>query len=116
MAEVFEYPVAYQVSVWPRGGETVNSGTWSVTVAYRGRDKWAVLRGGPGSRTCLGTGGEWDYEPGNSNREDDWLAAHRFGLDDALALAREHAPKVSVMGKTALDILAMEESGEIYRD
>jgi hypothetical protein len=80
--------------------------TWSLTVQWRGFDKWAVTNGG---HTCLGSDGEWDWEPIPSSREDDWLAAHRFDLETALHLAAEHAPKVTINGKTALDILAKHQ-------
>jgi hypothetical protein len=87
-AEVYTRPVAYDVSVFPDEirdepkfyGEPEH---WVVHVEWRGRGTWA---------------------------EDDWLAAHRFALDDALVLAREHAPKVRVNGHSAVDVLAR------YRD
>jgi hypothetical protein len=110
-AEVYTRPVAYDVSVFPDEirdepkfyGEPEH---WVVHVEWRGRGTWAVIHGG----SCLGTDGEWDWEPRPSSREDDWLAAHRFALDDALVLAREHAPKVRVNGHSAVDVLAR------YRD
>lgn len=109
---VYVRPTEYQVSVFPdemhdSGDMLISSEahTWSLTVAYRGCGKWAVTNG-PGARQVLGTDGEWDWEPIPSSREDDWLATHRFSLDEALRLAREHAPKVTINGYTALDILA----------
>jgi hypothetical protein len=99
----------YKVSVFPpemTDGDDVlaaeEAETWSLTVAWRGRGKWAVTR----FRHCLGADGEWGFEPSPSNREDDWLATHRFDLETALRFAAEHAPKVTVNGLTALDILA----------
>ena len=78
---------------------------FEITVEYRGRDRWAVTRHG----SCLGTDGRWDYEMRPSEREDDWLATHRFDLDTALQLAKEAAPKVTVNGYTVADALAMAE-------
>lgn len=75
---------------------------WAITVEYRGDGKWAVLH----FRSCLGADGDWDLEPSPTNREDDWLATHRFDMETAIALASEHAPKVSVNGMTPADILA----------
>lgn len=102
----------YKVSVFPPGmadGDDLlaaeEADTWSLTVAWRGRRQWAVLRG----PYCLGADGELDYEMRLSERGDDWLAAHRFDLETALRLAAEHAPKVTVNGITALEILAKHE-------
>jgi hypothetical protein len=109
-AEVHARPTAYMVSVWPEGGETVNTGSFSITVEFRGQGRWAVLHGG----LCLGTDGEWDFERSPSNRDDGWLETHRFTLAGALALAREHAPRISLMGKTAVEVLEGEQAGTIY--
>lgn len=78
----------------------------AVTVEHRGRGTWAVLWGG----LCLGADGEWDYEPSSSNREDEWLATHRFSEREALQRAAEQAETVTVMGRTAADILAQDEA------
>jgi hypothetical protein len=106
----------YKVSVFPpemtEGADMLaasEADTWSLTVAWRGFGKWAVTNGG---RTCLGSDGEWDWEPLPSSREDDWLAAHRFDLEIALRLAAEHAPKVTINGLTALEILAKHRERE----
>lgn len=77
---------------------------WALKVEWRGEPGWAVL-GGP---YCLGTDGDWDFEPSPSSRTDEWTQAHRFDLDTALRLAREHAPKVNVNGMTPADVLARE--------
>ena len=90
----------YEVNALPESyGEAYH---WAISVEYRGKDLWAVLHFG----YCLGWDGDWDYEPSPSNREDDWLAAHRFDQETALALACEHALKVTVNGLTPADILA----------
>jgi hypothetical protein len=109
--EVYTRPTQYQVSVWPgdlrdRESSAMDADMWAVTVEYRGMGRWAVL--GSAGR-CLSAGGEWDWEPRPSSRDDDWLAGHRFALDDALALAREHAPKVTINGMTALEVLARHQ-------
>lgn len=88
----------YEVSLLPESyGEAYH---WAVSVEYRGKDQWAVLHFG----FCLGDDGEWDYEPSPSNRDDNWLATHRFDMETALALACKHAPEVSVNGLTPADI------------
>lgn len=102
-------PAEYRVSVFP--DDMANSAdpavaeaadVWSLTVAWRGRDQWAVMRG----PWCLNDAGELDTEPIPSERDEDWLASHRFRLHAALALAIRHAPHVTVNGKTAAEILA----------
>jgi hypothetical protein len=113
MSDVFSRVTEYEVSVFPdelRDSDDMltaeEAHTWVVTVAWRGQGKWAVIYGHGGSRTVLGSDGEWDYEPCPSSREDDWLATHRFDLETALRLAAGQAPKVTINGRTALDILA----------
>lgn len=91
----------YEVSCLPE--ENVNARHFTLRVEYRGRDRWAVTDG----HDCLSKDGTWSYESIPSNREDDWLAAHRFDLDTALRLAKEAAPKVTVNGYTVADALAM---------
>ena len=93
-------PTEYAVCALPE--DNVDAMHFTITVAYRGRGRWAVVRHG----YCLGVDGEWDYESLPSERADEWLAAHRFDLDDALRLATEHAPKVTVNGWTVAAILA----------
>jgi hypothetical protein len=66
---------------------------------------WAVRRMG----RCLGSEGEWDYEPLPSSREDDWLATHRFDLETALRLAVQVAPTITVNGHTVADAIALGE-------
>ena len=100
--EIYTRPTAYDVSVWPEAEECIDSDTWKVTVEYRGHGKWAVMEG----PYCLSAAGEWGYEMRPSERDDEWLATHRFPLDDALDLARKHAPDVTVNGMTATEVLA----------
>lgn len=100
--QIYARARSYEVSVWPDDIECMDSGTWKLTVEYRGGGLWAVLRGG----ACLGSDGQWDWEPLPSSREDEWLATHRFPLDAALDLARKHAPGVTVNGMTAVEVLA----------
>ena len=83
----------YMVSVLPE--VNVNFRHYVVEVAYRGGDLWAVLNGG----FCLGSGGQW-------KREDEWLASHRFPLEQALELAQRVAPAVEVNGIPAEAVLA----------
>lgn len=111
MTEVYERPTAIEVTIWPEDAECIDSHVWCVTVAYRGHGKWAVMRGGTASGACFGRDGRWDYEPSPSSRDDDWLADHRFGKDEALALAREWAPKVDMNGFEAVEVLARHRMG-----
>jgi hypothetical protein len=96
----------YEVSCLPP--DDINAPHFTVRIEYRGRDLWAVTNGWG----CLGTDGEWEYEPSPSNREDDWLETHRFDLDTALNLAKEAAPKMTVNGYTVAYILARRAAKE----
>lgn len=87
----------YEVSVLPH--DDINRSIFTIHVEARGHGLWAVTR----YRDCLGTDGQWEWEPLPSNREDDWLATHRFDLDTALKLAREAAPHLICNGHTATD-------------
>jgi hypothetical protein len=91
----------YEVSCLPEGHDARSSMT--ITVEYRGRDLWAVMRHG----SALSVDTKWDCEPSPSNREDDWLESHRFDLDTALRLAEDAAPKLRVNGYTVADCLAL---------
>ncbi|MEU8642301.1 hypothetical protein AB0C91_10325 [Streptomyces sp. NPDC048674] len=108
MATPYVRPTHYIVNLLP---DTVpDADVFEISVEWRGDDRWAVLRHG----RCLGTDGEWDYEVRPSEREDDWLAEHRFDVDTAIRLAKEKAPHVTVNGLTAADALArLLESGEL---
>ncbi len=75
----------YEVSCLP--ADHADRFSFALRVENRGADVWAVMRRG----SCYGTGG-WDYEPSPSSRTDDWLATHRFPLDEALAIAKREAP------------------------
>lgn len=90
----------YTVSALPL--DHPENGHFSITVEWRGEGRWAVCR----FRQCLDANGEWDYESIPSEREDDWLDAHRFGLDTALRLAQQAAPTIRVNGYSVTDVLA----------
>ncbi|HEY9476364.1 MAG TPA: hypothetical protein VIS06_21250 [Mycobacteriales bacterium] len=88
-----------------------NRPVWTVAAEHRGGDRWAVIRLGH----CLGADGDWDYESIPSEREDEWLAAHRFDRDTALRLAEENSHSVTVNGLTAADMLARHNTQEADR-
>lgn len=96
----------YTVNCLPENG--IDSHVFEITVEYRGRGLWAVKR----HSQCLAADGTWDWEMRPSEREDDWLAEHRFDLDTALKLAKEAAPKVTVNGFTVTDALRMAQQRE----
>lgn len=100
--ETHARPTQYDVSIWPPEIECMDSDTWKLTVEYRGRGLWAVCQG----RAVLGSDGEWGWEMRPSEREDAWLATHRYPLDAALDLARKHAPQVMINQMTATEVLA----------
>jgi hypothetical protein len=90
----------YEVSCLP--ADHPEHYTFAIKVAWRGPDSWAVVR----MASCLDAEGNWDWEPSPSNRDDDWLATHRFDLDTAMALAKEAAPRIVVNGWTIEKVLA----------
>jgi hypothetical protein len=91
---VYRQPTKYTVCALPLDHR--EAGHFSITVEWRGNDKWAVCR----YSECLSVDGEWSYEPSTSGRTDEWIAAHRFDLDTALALADRAAPHITVNGYT----------------
>lgn len=93
----------YSVCCLPEDG--INSHVYEITVEYRGNDRWAVKR----HSQCLGSDGTWDWESIPSEREDEWLAEHRFDLGTALKLAKEQAPLVTVNGLTVADAVRIAE-------
>ena len=99
----------YEVSCIPE--DNVNARHFTLKVEYRGRGLWAVTDG----IDCLDRSGEWSYERIPSNREDEWLATHRFDLDTALGLAKKAAPKMTVNGYTVAHVLARHEAKEAGR-
>lgn len=112
MSGVRVEPVEYLVTAWPEDlAANPDAASWCVTVSRRAPGLFGVFRG-VGGKQCLGVDGEWDYEPGSDERSDDWKSAHRFPLDEALELAREWAPKVSMMGRTALECIAWHRKQE----
>ena len=100
MLQAHAVATRYTVNLLPETASP-DAHIFEITVEYRGRGRWAVCRHG----MCLGVDGTWDYEVRPSEREDDWLDAHRFDQDTALRLAIEQAPLVSVNGHTAADAL-----------
>lgn len=95
--------IKYLVSCIPEGADARSSLTLSVE--YRGDDLWAVMD----YPHCLSADGTWDFEHTPSERTDEWIATHRFDLDTALTLARQHAPLLHVNGFTVSDVLAVEK-------
>lgn len=92
---------AYTVSCLPDSPE---AHLWTIEVAYRGHNLWAALRHG----WCLDAAGRWDYEPLPSSRTPEWLAEHRFPLEEALRLAKAAALLLEVNGITVADRAARQ--------
>jgi hypothetical protein len=109
--EAIARPTTYEVTCLPDdpyGGES-----WSIDVQFAGASRlgkpkppdqwWAVrLRG----HWCLSRARTWDVEPLPSERDEDWLAEHRFSLEDALERAKTMAPDIVVNGMTPAGLLA----------
>jgi hypothetical protein len=88
----------FEVSIFPQGHDA--RGHFTISIEWRGPDSWAVLDG----PFCLGADGVWEYEPRTSERDDVWIAGHRFGLGTAQQLAKQAAPHLIVNGRTALEV------------
>jgi hypothetical protein len=97
---VFTTIESFAVSCLPP--DHIDAESFTIRVENAGHDRWAVRRGG---RRCLNATGTWDHEPIPSERDDDWLSAHRFDLDTALRHARDMAPRVTVNGHTVEQVL-----------
>ena len=94
----------FEVSLLPE--DDINYPLYALAVEARGADRWAVVR----HRQCLGADGEWSWESVPSEREDEWLAGHRFDRETALRLAAEAAPHVTVNGVTAAEAWRRREA------
>ncbi|MFC9973581.1 hypothetical protein ACFVH6_22070 [Spirillospora sp. NPDC127200] len=103
MTEPTVLATRYRVSCLPEDHDLAHAMT--ITVEYRGHDRYAVLNR---MGKALGTDGEWDWEPRPSERDDDWISTHRFDLDTALELAKRAAPLLSVGNRTAAAWLTEE--------
>lgn len=97
-------PPQFEVSLLPE--DDINYPLFVIAVESRGAGRWAVVR----HRQCLGADGEWSWESIPSEREDEWLATHRFDLETAKRLAIEAAPGVYINGMTAAQALARKEA------
>lgn len=74
---------------------------WAVRIEWRGDDRWAVCTG---NTAVLGRNGMWHHEPLPSSRTDQWLADHRFSLEEAWSLAIAAADTLTVNGMTWKDL------------
>jgi hypothetical protein len=88
---------SYEVSVFPDGHECVSARTWKLDLEYAGDGLWAVTQG--------------PYFLGPDGTLESPADLHAYPLGEALALAREFAPKVTINDMTALEILARHEAG-----
>lgn len=88
----------YEISLLPE--DDINRPLFTINVENRGGDRWAIVR----HRQCMNAKGDWSWESIPSEREDEWLAEHRFNRMTALELAQWAAPQIVVNGLTALDV------------
>lgn len=98
-------PTTYRVSCLP--ADHPEASHFTVCVEWRGRDLWAVTRHGE----CLSRSGVWGYESLPSGRTNEWLAEHRFPYPEAVRLAQEIAPLLTVNGFTITDVLKEPTDG-----
>lgn len=71
---------------------------------------WEIHRDQNASRNeCLNADGVWSYPPDYGPNRDLWLASHRFGEKEALAIAERYAPQVEVNMRTIDEMLEREQ-------
>ncbi|WP_405137447.1 hypothetical protein [Nocardia sp. NBC_01388] len=90
----------YEVSCLPE--EHRDRRSFSMSVAYRGGEKWCVTD----TFECYDLDGHPSFEGRASCRDDAWSARHWFDLVTALALANRLAPAMRVNGQSVADVLA----------
>lgn len=71
---------------------------FSIRVAWRGPGSWAVLWLG----YCWGPEG-WGYEPGSPERDEEYLIAHRFTIQEAEAIALREVNNITINGRTWIE-------------
>lgn len=91
---VYVRPTRYEVTAYPGPEDSINRHLYVLTVENRGLDRWAVRYG----EFVYRKDGHRRYEPLPSSRTERFKRAYRFSLEDALALARKVAPKMTVNG------------------
>ena len=95
------HPVKYYVSTLPEldSDKYPDWNFFTVTVTWRGRDRYAVYEGAWESNSLpkAASGlGEWDHEGSTERENPEWLDRHRFSLVEALTLAEKLAPTVGI--------------------
>lgn len=110
-------PVDYTVTMIPDGWTGDSGHLWIIHVEYMARrgepGTWRVVKNPTSSLPeVLNANGTWEDEGSEDRMNQDWLAAHRFTLTEALRLAREAAPVMQASTRfgllTAADAIARE--------
>jgi hypothetical protein len=94
-----------EVSYCALPDDDINAEQLRVRVQWRGAGRYAVLL----RSLCLATDGTWEYEHISSERTEEWLNTHRFGYDEACALAAAAALTVTCNGLNAEALMAWAE-------
>ena len=91
------YPTQYTVNCVP---ETVDGYYhFTIVVQYRGHDRWAIYRNTSQGGPLWSRQGCWDYGESSEDRDDEqWMADHRFSQEEALSIAAELAPHLTIRG------------------
>jgi hypothetical protein len=94
-----------EISISPIPVGDINRPGWAVTVTFGGREVDGVkLYGVKNLGRALSRDGTWDHEPIPSSRTDEWLAEHRFPLEEAMTLARSVAHTITWNSLSADDV------------
>lgn len=78
--------------LWTERHKFIDGDSYRMSVEKRGPAAWAICECG----SNLSRYGEWDYEPSNSNKTDDFLNVHRYGTArEALEIADHYRDRIT---------------------
>jgi hypothetical protein len=107
---VYVFERCYLVTIWPEDAESPNADSFCLTVAWRTPGRWAIFRGRGEGGLCMNQWGRFSAGAMEDEDRGEWLAAHRFTLNEALRIAREWAPKMKLGKWVAAEVLAEERA------
>jgi hypothetical protein len=79
---------------------------FSITISYRGNGMWAIKN----RINVYGRNGTWGYEPQPSSRDDAYIAANRFTLEEAYPLAQKLSHEVRMFKMSPKEFMAWADS------
>lgn len=93
---------------------------FSLFVVFRNRragiDWYSVTNGSDSWPDTLDRNGKWATEQKPTSHSPSWRKARQFTLDEAIEIAKRHAPNVTVNGFTVADGLRMQDNRRAKSD